>query len=372
MQFIKSLFCFHGHDNDHRFLSLSILSAITCVIANSWLIDSSWAKVLVIIATFAIYVCSALRRCRDAACKQGAALVASATLFLAFVSISFAESPVAYFSLLLPLLGTLYLFSQPSKQARPYLSGYHGPVDLSQFVQTIEVQQTVARERVEPSLFGENVVHDELTVDATPSTSSASKPPSSSVQPVLSQNDIGQRIHRFIGDNRLSVLAVTVVLSIVSVISMLSPLLTPPDTDVVQASDNLEKTSLITAPQPVIRRHLLAMPDNYYLLLNEHQGLVIHWKADRIDDSEVWSQLTGQGDDTCANIEFNKGDKLRTINVVSEDGGSYYATFSPLDSNQLIDLIARRGSFSLCAYEFSLKGSQKALSSHPEYYNLLN
>jgi hypothetical protein len=44
-----------------------------------------------------------------------------------------------------------------------------------------------------------------------------------------------------------------------------------------------------------------------------------------------------------------------------------FADFSPLDTQQLIQLIAFKRSFNLCDYDFSLKGSQAALGKHHAY-----
>ena len=72
------------------------------------------------------------------------------------------------------------------------------------------------------------------------------------------------------------------------------------------------------------------------------------------------------------NIEFNNGDKVRTITVVAEDAGSYYANFSPLDTQKVITSLAKRNKFSLCGYNFSLKGSQRTLNSQQVYSDYAN
>ena len=131
----------------------------------------------------------------------------------------------------------------------------------------------------------------------------------------------------------------------------------------------MQKNAISTLP--ISRKHPLTMPDNYTLYLSEHQGITINWQADEVSEGLLWSQLTAQGDTSCQQISFNKGESIRTLSVdVGTSAGTntdYYASFSPLDSKELIQALAFRGSFSLCGYDFSLKGSQAALGTNERY-----
>jgi hypothetical protein len=113
------------------------------------------------------------------------------------------------------------------------------------------------------------------------------------------------------------------------------------------------------------------MPDNYTLYLSEHQGITINWQADEVSNTLLWSQLTAQGDESCKQISFNKGEPIRTLTVQVENttgtNNDYFASFSPLDSKTLIQALAFRGNFTLCGYDFSLKGSQAALGKNELY-----
>ncbi len=119
------------------------------------------------------------------------------------------------------------------------------------------------------------------------------------------------------------------------------------------------------------REHPLSMPDNYTLYLSEHKGITINWQADQVNDTLLWSQLTTQGDESCKQISFNKGEPIRTLSVQVEKGvgidSNYFANFSPLDSQELIQALAFRSNFKLCGYDFSLKGSQAVLGKNEQY-----
>ena len=77
--------------------------------------------------------------------------------------------------------------------------------------------------------------------------------------------------------------------------------------------------------------------------------------------------LSGSGDKSCQTISFNKGEAIRPIGVLVDNGSDYFASFSPLDSKELIQALAFRGNFSLCGYNFSLKGSQAVLGKNSQY-----
>jgi hypothetical protein len=114
------------------------------------------------------------------------------------------------------------------------------------------------------------------------------------------------------------------------------------------------------------------MPDAFSLYLSPYKGLIISWQADEVNNGTLWSQVDVQGDKSCNNIAFsprksNKQNTFRTLNVTVEETTNYYASFSPLDTKELIQSLAFRGKFSLCGYSFSLKGSQSALGKNKHY-----
>ena len=121
----------------------------------------------------------------------------------------------------------------------------------------------------------------------------------------------------------------------------------------------------------VIRSYPVTLPDNFTVMLSEHKGIIINWQAEQSKESNYWTLETAQGDRSCVDLSFNNGDKVRTMSVLVEQGNEYFAQFSPLDTQQIIKNIAFRGSFSLCGYTFSLKGSQAALGKNKIYAELI-
>ncbi len=111
-----------------------------------------------------------------------------------------------------------------------------------------------------------------------------------------------------------------------------------------------------------IRDHVLEMPHNYWLMQDENQGIIIHWPSYEDNNDELWSILTAKGEQSCQTLSFDAATQFRTNVVTIEQDGDYYANFSPLDSKALINALADKSNFSVCGYEFSLKGSRAALS----------
>eukprot|EP00487_Bulimina_marginata_P010793 TRINITY_DN5958_c0_g1_i2.p1 TRINITY_DN5958_c0_g1~~TRINITY_DN5958_c0_g1_i2.p1 ORF type:complete len:104 (+),score=9.87 TRINITY_DN5958_c0_g1_i2:133-444(+) len=96
------------------------------------------------------------------------------------------------------------------------------------------------------------------------------------------------------------------------------------------------------------RNHLLSMPDNFSLFITQHRGIIINWQADEVSTSLLWSQSSVKGDNSCKEISFNKGKPIRSSKVTVEGStaisngsyNNYFASFSPLDSQALIQALA--------------------------------
>ncbi|NMP17315.1 hypothetical protein [Thalassotalea sp. Y01] len=364
MQFIKSLFCLRGHDNADRFLTLSLSSMFGCFFINALLLGSAVAKIVFIVVASAIFFTSAIRRCRDSGIRSYNGIAISLVMILTLAIISFVESKLSFLSLILPLVLALYLFARPSEQPRIYITGYQGPVDLTELTQIEQNERPQMSRRVEPSLFGESVEQED-----NPAPQVAVR---TSLQAKLAKNDFADLLQRWMLNNQGATKAIVGVCALLAIGSVGIPALMSTSAEQTVAMGEPIAAKQTVVARSVERLHELPMPDDYYLFLDDNYGLIIHWKADRTTDGEIWSQLTAQGDDSCEVIEFNKGDKIRTINVTVENSGDYYANFSPLDSAKVVSLLARRGNFGLCGYNFSLKGSQKALNSHAEYIDWAN
>jgi len=186
------------------------------------------------------------------------------------------------------------------------------------------------------------------------------------------QVDIGELIRlKFLSNRKfqIGVLAsVTIIIIAVFINSLLSSISQQTDNtstaEMVEPKLGAEMASINIFAS---KDHLLPMPDNFNLYISTYQGIIIHWQADQVSNGELWSQLTASGDKSCKSLQFNKGAPLRPLTVLVENGSDYFASFSPLDSKELIKALAFRGKFSLCGYSFSLKGTQAVLGKHPQY-----
>ncbi|MDG1733339.1 MAG: hypothetical protein P8M49_00990 [Thalassotalea sp.] len=390
VQLIKSLFCFKGSDSNERFILLSLISLLIFTFFNELILTSIISKLVLTVLFALIIFCSAIRRCRDANHSSKAAWLTTILYAIALFLVIVLPFSTTYSALLLPLAATFYLFAQPAKQKVNYIFGYNGPVDLSDLIAPNLKETQPRSQRIEPSLFGsasDNQV-DEYNFSPESSTQDAHSDPSyqqdvgmeTNSQPQStkqstthvesrSTNQIANLLFYWFSENKKLMLVVSVVIVLSVAILIAMPLIT--------TASNEAQSNTLTDPenspaQVVTRTDLLEMPDNFYLLLDENNGLILHWQSDSTSLGEIWSLKSAAGDLSCSDIEFNNGDKIRTVNVVVEGMGDFYANFSPLDTEAIVQSLARRGNFSLCDYNFSLKGSQRALNSNPAYIDYAN
>lgn len=115
------------------------------------------------------------------------------------------------------------------------------------------------------------------------------------------------------------------------------------------------------------RQHEINFADDFSLLTNSYNGLVISWQGAQSADTTVWDIRRTTGDKSCEKITFNTGESYRVLNVSIEDLQRYFANISPLDSADIIKALAFKNTFTLCGYSFSLKGSQALLGKHYYY-----
>ncbi|MCT8981926.1 hypothetical protein N4S66_15845 [Shewanella algae] len=117
-------------------------------------------------------------------------------------------------------------------------------------------------------------------------------------------------------------------------------------------------------------RVTVRLPDSFNLSL-DGDLLRMSWLGDTDAPGPLWDLATAKGDRRCAELVFNNGTGYRPMSVVIGDNGKVEAAFSPLDSQVIVQDMARRGSVKLCGYDFSLKGSQAALGSVPAFRQLI-
>lgn len=373
MQFIKSLICLKGLDNSQRFIGVATVCLVSFFIFNELFLSAVLTKLVLVSLTSVCYFAAAIRRCRDAKHGARAAWVASAISLSSLIAIVFIDSGLSYIAILLPVLSSIYLFSLPSNSPQVYVLGYSGPVDLSDFSKPVMVETKPISSRIEPSLFGHVNQDDELSFSsATPGDYDRAQSLNTNTvvdqEATLAANVVAQILYGWLNQNQKLVKSgFAAIVVLVGLLLSLSPLLDSQLSITDKVENQVTPANSTVESVSIERNNLLEMPDQFYLLLDENQGLILHWKADLIRNGEVWSQATAGGDDSCQVIEFNNGDSVRTINVVVENSGNYYANFSPLDTAVVVRSLARRGNFGLCGYNFSLKGSQKALNTNPIY-----
>ncbi len=248
-----------------------------------------------------------------------------------------------------------------SKQA--YIYGYAGPIDLS----TNSIAKTT---RIEPTLSGENSV---LGADEQYQNYDNSAEFNDYLNDDIQENtttDIGVLIREKVLENKNASKALLVFFLIA--IFIISATIISDSTDKVDDVSNEEYITSEKHIKSISRDNKLAFLDDFSLLSTPYNGLVIHWEADINSSYEIWNISSADGDNSCSEITFNNGTTYRTTTVSVEGTDNYYATFSPLDTQQLLKNIAARSTFELCGYEFSLKGSKASIGKHPFYSELLN
>ena len=377
MQFLKSLFCLQGLDNRTRFVAICSASYVIFIMLISAFSDKAFFSLAILAIFTPILALTSLRRLKDAKLNKNWLFVPNIIFVITGLIIIFTAQNNSYYLLIISAFCLAVLLTYPSvnqKNSAPhnYVLGYFGPVDMSEYQQTTH-QSKQSKFRIEPTLVGnnaENQNNDEQTVFQNNTTTSSY----SENEPKI---DLGEIIRLKLVSNRKAQLAMVIILTI-ALLSMCVSWVIEYFSNNEQSSKKQELNTLTEITQKVLeRKHQLSMPDNFSLYLSQHQGITINWQADEVSNPLLWSQSSAKGDDSCQQISFNKGKPIRTLTVEVENSGlensgiynNYFASFSPLDSKTLIQSLAFRGSFSLCGYDFSLKGSQAALGQNKQYAN---
>ena len=383
MQFLKSLFCLQGLDNRARFCAICSAVYVIFIMLISAFTGNSFISLTLLALFTPILSFTSLRRLKDAKLNKNWLFVPNLLFILMALIIIFSEQNSRYYLLIIPALCLAVLLTYPSiikKNSMPlhYVLGYFGPVDMTEYQQTHQGKQ--AKFRIEPTLVGDNSIslnsknlsNDEQAIWQSHETTS---PYDKSEHKI----DLGEIIRLKLVNNRKAQLTIAIILTITLVSVFASWLMKSlPNDEPSQTSQ--ESAKLIeNTPNIIKRKHPLAMPDDFSLFLSPHQGIIINWQADEVSTPLLWSQSSAQGEESCQQISFNKGNPIRTLTVKVENSATvvngvynnYFASFSPLDSKTLIKALAFRDNFSLCGYDFSLKGSQAALGKNKEYADWL-
>ncbi len=373
MPFLQAVFCLKGFDDRNRFFATSIFTILGFIFCSAILSNYLVVSFVILFILTLVLTCSAKRRLHDAKLNKNWQLVPGGLLLLTGILSLLLESTGSYYLLILPLLSIALLLTYPSKKTNKkanYILGYFGPVDLSEYKQKPVAIKT-PNQRIEPTLAAEGA-NEQLYSYETIAEQSITPDHTFDDEIDSKQADIGELIRlKFLGNRKIQlglIASVTLIFLGVLVNSTISAI--PTEQNITNKSELHEPQVLDSSASATIltnKDHLLAMPDNFNLYLSEYQGVIIHWQADEVANGELWSQLSTKGDESCQSIKFNKGSSIRPLSVLVENGNEYFASFSPIDSSELIKALAFRGKFSLCGYSFSLKGTQAVLGKHSQY-----
>ena len=376
--FIQSVFCLKGFDERSRFFITSLISLLGFILCSALFTDYLLVSFACLILFTALIVCTTKRRLHDAKLNKNWQLVPAILLLITGTISLMIDNSSSYYLLVLPALSIALLLTYPSKDnqskqsqsQQKYILGYYGPIDLSMYFQEATTM-SVHNQRIEPTLAANGISEQPYISEAAFEQSR-----NHSQQNDTKQADIGELIRlKFLGNRKLQ-LAVIASVALIFIAVLVNSLFSSNTTLASDINDISIEKKLTQKSDPlnilVTKNQLLPMPDNFSLYLSSHQGIIIHWKADQVSDGELWSQLTVEGDKTCQSIKFNKGEPLRPLSVSVENGSEYFASFSPLDSVELVQALAFRSKFSLCGYSFSLKGSQAVLGKNSYYAPFLD
>ncbi|HBY87744.1 MAG TPA: hypothetical protein DEO86_17960 [Colwellia sp.] len=371
--FLQAAFCLKGFDDRNRFFATSLFSILGFILCSAILSSYLAVNFVILLLLTIVLTCSAKRRLHDAKLNKNWQLVPGGLLLLTGILSLLIENSSSYYLLILPLLSTALLLTYPSKKTKEksnYILGYYGPVDLSEYKQKAITIKTPTQ-RIEPTLAADGA-NEQLYAYDTAAEQCITPNETFDNEIDDKQDDIGELIRlKFLGNRKIQLaLIASVVLIFISVLVNSAINVIPTEqikTNSTELHDPQVLANNISATILTNKDHLLAMPDNFNLYLSKYQGIIIHWQADQVANGELWSQLSSTGDKSCQIIKFNKGSSIRPLSVLVENGSEYFASFSPLDSGELIRALAFRGKFSLCGYNFSLKGSQAVLGKHNQY-----
>ncbi len=319
---------------------------------------STSVQVIALILSSIAITCSTKRRLTDSNLAfhwlyvPGGVFLLTASLIISF------QGPSIFWLSLISLAVSAILLTYPSKKNYHYVLGYAGPIDLNS-------HSRKPRQKIEPS-FASDINHLESYAAIDQKIESTRQyhahGNTSNHQHSI---DIGELIREKLLNNKNAV-ATTITLVVLITVAMLITYLMSLSNSESPAkikTETIEQTNEVE----VSRQNRLAMPDDFELYTTPFEGIIISWQADSTNKKEIWNIRQAIGDKSCESITFNSGSKYRAIQVSIESQEYYFAEFSPLDTKDLLQDIAKRNKFTLCGYSFSLNGSQAVMGKHSYY-----
>jgi Ca2+/Na+ antiporter len=364
--FLKSLFCFTGSDNRQRFIIINAICYFLFTIFSA--IFSSSNLICFLILCFFACLCtfSTKRRLNDANLNKNWLYAPTISFLFSGLIVILTNSTISYWLLLLPFFISTLLMTYKSPSSKKYILGYCGNIDLSAY---IKVNSDANQMRIEPTFDQSEIsrpqenIHDDRHAEINQSFNHHEH------QTNESNADIGEAIRLRLFSHKNAVITLFAFVSLIIMAMILTTIISSSNTDNI-SKVGTEVPPLTQSQQP--RLHEVKLPDNFSLFVSSFDAITIKWQGDETNEYFLWQQLTAQGDESCMGIVFNNDELFRTLTVVQENGSDYLASFSPLDAKSIIKNIAVRGSFSLCGYKFSLKGSQSVLGKNSYYSEFIS
>ncbi|QBF83441.1 hypothetical protein EXU30_12585 [Shewanella maritima] len=382
---LSTLFCIKGFDSRGRFAAISLGCLVLTLLCGVIFPQSLFAVLVSIVFVIASGLAS-LRRLND---YQGAKFYSAplpVLLLLASV-LQFTASPNVLLAILvvLAVVCIILLAIKPSAQLRNYVQGYFGP-KLEQLVSSPSVRRDptlgaeiggegvsyeAGQKSAEASFEHVGVDNDEQEI--SPEAESAEPrgfyidheaKESGSVTELAKTWLVWAREHQKSLTLAAQVCSGVMVIGIITFVAV--QFLSSDNegqTDSLEQATNQQQTQI----QP---RVSVKVPDGFWVV-QEGEILIIRWLGAEGTPQNLWQLAAASGDSSCSHLRFNNGNQYRPMTVDLVDDSGTEARFSPLDNGAIIKDIALRGSFKLCGYDFSLKGSQAALMRQPEFAKLL-
>ncbi|WDD97699.1 hypothetical protein [Thalassomonas actiniarum] len=372
MQLLKSIFCLSGFDNRQRYGAICGISYLSFILMSAILTGYMISSAIVLFIAVMVCVFSTKRRLQDARLNKNWSAAPGVIFALTGLVIITVNHAGAYWLLLIPMALSALLLTYPGKPEKSYQLGYNGPVDLHGFSRP-HSRSSQGNSRIEPTLTGSTDAEQTIAIDSSeqvfPPSEEAATASGESFSTASTQADPGEQIRLLLLNKKNALYAGGVILTFIITGIVMSLFFSGGDS---QAEVSSDAAAVRTQAQQDEKLHQIDLPDNFSLLLNQYQGVIINWQSDKTEQTQIWSVKTAQGDSSCESITFNNGESYRTYGVTTEMGDNYFASFSPLDTKALLQAIAFRGHFRLCGYKFSLKGSQAVLGKNNHYAQFID
>jgi hypothetical protein len=314
-----------------------------------------------------IQLASLVKRSNDSYLNKPLLLIYFICFTLCFWLLVITKLPLVLMAWLVPFIIAIKVAIQPSKNNLNYHWGYNGSIDLSLYLPSAYKQPI---NRIEPVIASEplsinNNDYSQQSINKLNHTA----PNNHTLfdNPLFNRQleNFKAKLRQLFKDrNRLIIGLILLCLVFFMSIYLIS--------NKSSNTTNIHQTAANkTVMQTLQYSHKLMLPDDFTISLNQFNGLAIEWSVDDIKKPE-WTLATAQGDSSCAVIEFNNKEQFRTVLVKTISLSHIRAEFSPLDTVNLVQSLAFRGSFTLCGYPFSLKGSQAVLGKTQPYANMIS